>query len=148
MPELDMSLTLDKDIARVLSSTRTIALLGASAKAQRPSHAVMAFLLQQGYEVFPVNPGLAGQMLQGRLVYSRLEDVPAAIDMVDVFRNAAHLPEIVTEAIGVGASVLWTQLDVVNELAATTAKNAGMEVIMDRCPAIEVPRLRAIGLMH
>jgi predicted CoA-binding protein len=143
-----MPLALDKDIARVLSSTRTIALLGASAKAQRPSHAVMAFLLQQGYEVFPVNPGLAGQMLQGRLVYSRLVDIPAAIDMVDVFRNVAHLPEIVTEAIDAGASVLWTQLDVVNKPAATTARNAGMEVIMDRCPAIEIPRLRATGLMH
>ena len=143
-----MPLALDKDIARVLSSTRTIALLGASAKAQRPSHRVMTFLLQQGYEVFPVNPGLAGQMLQGRLVYARLEDIPASIDMVDVFRNAAHLPEIVTEAIDVGARVLWTQLDVVDKQAATTARNAGMEVIMDRCPAIEIPRLRAAGLMR
>lgn len=139
---------MDRDIARVLSSTRTIALLGASAKPSRPSYEVMAFLLQQSYEVLPVNPGLAGHTLQGRLVYASLADIPVPIDMVDVFRNAVHLPEIVDEAIGVGAGVLWTQLDVVDQRAAATARNAGMQVIMDRCPAIEIPRLRAAGLMH
>jgi predicted CoA-binding protein len=143
-----MPLTMDGDIARVLATTRTIALLGASAKPSRPSHEVMAFLLQQGYEVLPVNPGLAGHTLQGRLVYASLADIPVTIDMVDVFRNAAYLPAIVDEAIGVGAKVLWTQLDVVDEQAAATAKSAGMEVIMDRCPAIEIPRLRAVGLMR
>jgi predicted CoA-binding protein len=143
-----MPLTMDRDIARVLTTTRTIALLGASAKPSRPSYEVMTFLLQQGYEVLPVNPGLAGQMLQGRLVYARLADIPVTIDMVDVFRNAAYLTEIVEEAIGIGAKILWTQLDVVDEQAAATAKSAGMEVIMDRCPAIEIPRLRAAGIMR
>ena len=108
----------------------------------------MSFLLQQGYEVFPVNPGLAGQMLQGRVVYSRLADISVAIDMIDVFRNAAHLPAIVNEAIAIGARTLWTQLDVVDKQAAANAEYAGLEVIMDRCPAIELPRLQAAGLMH
>ena len=148
MPELPVPLTTDKDIARVLSSTRTIALLGASARIQRPSYRVMGFLLQQGYEVFPVNPGLAGQILQGRVVHSRLADISVAIDMIDVFRNAAHLPTIVNEAIAIGAKTLWTQLDVVDKQAAANAEYAGLEVIMDRCPAIELPRLRTAGLMH
>jgi predicted CoA-binding protein len=143
-----MPLTMDRDIARVLSTTRTIALLGASAKPSRPSYEVMAFLLQQGYEVLPVNPGLAGQTLQGRLVYAQLADIPKTIDMVDVFRNAAYLPAIVAEACAIGAKTLWTQLEVVDEQAAATAKNAGIEVIMNRCPAIEIPRLRAAGIMR
>lgn len=148
MPELEMPLTKDRDIARVLSSARTIALLGASARVERPSNRVMTFLLRHGYEVFPVNPGLTGQMLQGRIVYSRLADISVAIDMIDVFRNAAYLPEIVTEAIDIGARTLWTQLDVVDEHAAAIAENAGLAVIMDRCPAIELPRLQAAGLMQ
>jgi len=142
-----MTLTSNKDIARVLSGTRTIALLGASDKAQRPSHGVMVFLLQHGYEVFPVNPGMAGQTLLGQKVYASLAEVPVAIDMVDVFRNAAYLPGIVDEAIKTGARTLWTQLDVVNDSAAAKAESAGMDVVMDRCPAIELPRLRAAGLL-
>ena len=142
-----MTLISDKDIARILFGTRTIALLGASDKTQRPSHGVMVFLLQHGYEVFPVNPGLAGQTLLGQKVYASLAEIPVAIDMVDVFRNAVYLPGIVDEAIKVGARTLWTQLNVVNDSAAARAESAGMNVVMDRCPAIELPRLRAAGLL-
>ena len=141
-----MPLTSDAGIARVLGATRTIALLGASSKSARPSYRVLSFLLDNGYEVFPVNPGLAGQTLQGRTVYSSLADIPAAIDMVDVFRQPRYLADIVRQAIGVEVKTLWTQLGVVDAGAAADAEVAGLEVVMDRCPAIELPRLRAIGL--
>jgi len=142
-----MLLTTDRDIARVLAATRSIALLGASHKPSRPSHEVMHFLLAQGYDVYPVNPGLAGQQLLGRRVYPDLASVPVAIDMVDVFRQSQYLPEIVEQAIGVGAKALWTQLGVVDQAAADVAENAGLDVVMDRCPAIELPRLRRAGLL-
>ena len=145
--EAIMPLTLDRDIARVLSGTRSVALLGASARPERPSHSVMLFLLQHGYDVFPVNPGLAGQTLLGRKVYASLADIPVAIDMVDVFRNASYLPEIVGEVIGCGVTTLWTQLNVVDASAAARAERAGLDVVMDRCPAIELPRLQAAGLI-
>ena len=143
-----MPLTQDVEIARVLCSTRTIALLGASARLQRPSHRVMQFLLDHGFEVYPVNPGLAGQMLLGRTVYASLADIPESIDMVDVFRNAAYLPQVVDESIASGVKTLWTQLDVVDVVAASKAELAGLDVVMDRCPAIELPRLQAAGLVR
>ena len=146
MPE-PMPLTEDSDIAGVLRSTRTIALVGASHKPARPSHEVMAFLLARGYEVYPVNPGLAGQTLLGCTVYPDLGAIPVAIDMVDVFRQSHYLQGIVEEAIAIGARVLWTQLGVVDTAAAATAERAGMKVVLDRCPAIEIPRLRAAGLL-
>jgi len=141
------TLTADADIARVLAQTRTIALLGASHNPARPSHGVLRFLLASGYRVYPVNPGLAGQHLLGCQVYPDLKSIPVAIDMVDVFRQSRYLPEIVTEAIAIGARTLWTQLDVVDATAAATAARAGLEVVMDRCPAIELPRLQAAGLL-
>ena len=143
-----MPLTQDVEIARILCSTRTIALLGASARSQRPSHRVMQFLLDHGFEVYPVNPGLAGQMLLGRTVYASLADIPESIDMLDVFRNAAYLPQIVDESIASGVKTLWTQLDVVDVAAASKAELAGLDVVMDRCPAIELPRLQAAGLVR
>ena len=142
-----MTLTADSDIARVLSATRRIALLGASHKPERPSHEVMAFLLASGYQVYPVNPGLAGQQLLGCRVYPTLAAIPVAIDMVDVFRQSQYLPAIVEEAIACGVKTLWTQLGVVDAQAAATAERAGLAVVMDRCPAIELPRLRAAGLV-
>jgi predicted CoA-binding protein len=142
-----MPLGTDRDIAEVLRSTRTIALVGASHKPARPSHEVMAFLLASGYEVYPVNPGLAGQPLLGRMVYPDLASIPVAIDMVDVFRQALYLHGIVEEAIAIGARVLWTQLGVVDTAAAEAAERAGIKVVLDRCPAIELPRLRAAGLL-
>lgn len=136
-----MPLTQDTDIARVLRETRSIALLGASHKPERPSHEVMQFLLRHGYEVFPVNPGLAGQELLGCRVFAKLEDIPVRVDMVDVFRQPVFLPEIVEAAVDAGIGVLWTQLGVVHPEAIAAAEAAGMTVVADRCPAIELPRL-------
>ena len=140
-----MPLTSDSDLARILRSTASIALLGASAKTTRPSYEVMTFLLEQGYDVYLVNPGLAGQTLQGRMVYASLADLPLTVDMVDVFRNAQYLSSVVDEAIEAGVGVLWTQLGVVDNAAAAKAEAAGLEVVMDRCPVIELPRLQVQG---
>ena len=142
-----MPLTADRDIARILQTTRRIALVGASHKPERPSHRVMQFLLAEGYRVFPVNPGLAGQQLLGCQVYPDLAAVPDAIDMVDVFRQSHYLQALVDEAVEVGARTIWTQLGVVDTEAAARAEQAGLEVVMDRCPAIELPRIRAAGLL-
>ena len=137
----------DVDIARVLASCKTVAVLGASNKPARPSYSVMGYLLDQGYEIFPVNPGLAGQEILGRLVYANLCDIPVRVDMVDVFRQSQYLPDIVREAIACGVGVLWTQLGVVDESAALAAETSGITVVMDRCPAIEGPRLTQLGLL-
>ena len=142
-----MPLTADRDIARILETTRRIALVGASHKPERPSHRVMQFLLAEGYQVFPVNPGLAGQQLLGCQVYPDLAAVPDAIDMVEVFRQSHYLQALVDEAVEVGARTIWTQLGVVDTDAAARAEQAGLEVVMDRCPAIELPRIRAAGLL-
>ncbi len=131
----------DSDITRILQQTQTIALVGASDKPDRPSYRVMAFLLEQGYHVIPVSPKVAGKKLMGQQGYGSLREVPVAIDMVDVFRNAEVIPEVAEDAIAIGAKVLWTQLGIVNEAAAAKAKAAGLDVVMDRCPAIEIPRL-------
>jgi len=142
-----MPLSDDRAIASVLESAKTIALLGASHNPARPSHRVMQFLLSHGYTVFPVNPGLADSELLGRRVYASLANVPGPIDMVDVFRNASFLPHIVEETIDNGVPMLWTQLGVIDEAAALHAEKNGIRVVMDRCPAIEWPRLRQAGLL-
>ncbi|MFK8041071.1 CoA-binding protein [Congregibacter sp.] len=142
-----MPLNTDAEIADVLRSVNRIALLGASPKPERPSNEVMRFLLDKGYSVYPVNPGLAGSELLGQRVYGSLGDIPVAVDMVDVFRNASFLPQIVEDVIACPASVLWTQLDVVDHEAASRAETQGVRVVMDRCPAIEWPRLKSLGLL-
>ena len=137
-----LDLAYPDDLLRcVLRTVRTIAMLGASAKPERPSNGVMRFLQQRGYRVVPVNPGIAGRMLHGERVHARLADIEEEIDMVDVFRNRAALGAAAEEAIAIGAKVLWLQLGLVDEAAAARAAAAGLTVIMDRCPAIEVPRL-------
>lgn len=130
----------DDLIRHVLSTTRRIAVVGASNKPARPSYEVMQFLIAQGYDVTPVNPGLAGSKILGRDVVASLADA-APLEMVDLFRNAAEVEEPVAEAIRLGAKTIWMQLGVINETAATAARAAGLTVIMDHCPAIEIPRL-------
>jgi len=130
----------DEDIRRILTQTKRIALVGASAKPERASHHVMAFLLEKGFDVTPVNPGLAGQEILGRKVVATLAEA-APLDMVDLFRRAEEVEAPVEEAIRLGAKTVWMQLGVVNEEAAAKARAAGLAVVMDRCPAIEMPRL-------
>jgi predicted CoA-binding protein len=107
----------------------------------------MRFLLEHGYRVFPVNPGVAGTQLLGQTVYASLADLPQRVDMLDVFRQATFLEQIVDDAVTHDIGVLWTQLGVVDHSAAQRAQEAGIQVVMDRCPAIEWPRLRAAGLL-
>ncbi|HEX5935302.1 MAG TPA: CoA-binding protein [Pseudorhizobium sp.] len=132
-------------IADILKTTKTIALLGASPNPDRPSNGVMRFLLSKGYRVFPVNPGQAGKEIHGQKVYARLADIPESIDMIDVFRAAEYLDGIVEEAstLPQKPKVIWGQLSVRDDAAAAKAEAAGIKVVMDRCPAIEYPRLLA-----
>ncbi|UWS30623.1 CoA-binding protein [Erwinia pyrifoliae] len=131
----------DQTIADILRTTKTIALVGASDNPARPSYGVMAYLLQQGYQVIPVSPKLAGQKLHGQTVYAALADMPMNVDMVDVFRQPKAAWEVAQEAIAIHAKTLWLQIGVINEQAAVLAKESGLQVVMDRCPKIEIPRL-------
>ena len=136
-----MTETSDQLIADTLRRVKTIAVVGASNKTHRASHGVMRFLQSRGYRCIPVNPRLAGQTLLGEQVYADLASIGEPVDMVDVFRNAADAGPVVDEAISIGAKVVWMQLGVVNREAAERGCAAGITVIMDRCPAIEIPRL-------
>lgn len=133
----------DDQIRDILLSVKTIALLGASPKRERPSNGVMEFLLSKAYRVIPVNPGQAGKHIHGQQVMARLADIQESVDMVDVFREPYSLPGIVDEVLAMKhrPTVLWTQLGVVHEEAGKKAAEAGLTVIMDRCPAIDYPRL-------
>lgn len=135
----------DELIRNLLRATRTIAVVGASPKAHRASHGVMRFLLEQGYQCFPVNPGHGGEEILGQKVYPDLASVPVPVDLVDVFRNSEAAGPVVDEAIAIGAKAVWMQLGVINEAAAARGRAAGLTVIMDRCPAIEIPRLGLLG---
>jgi len=134
-------------IRKVLTTSRNIALVGASAKSVRPSNYVMKYLLDNGYNVIPVNPGLEGQELHGKKVYGSLSSIPkdVPIDMVDIFRNSEAVPPIVDEAISIGAKSIWMQSGIINDAAAETAKKAGLEVVMNTCPKIEMPQLNISG---
>ena len=142
-----MRLESDEAIAQLLVQAKRIALVGASAKPERPSHRVMQFLLDEGYEVIPINPGLAGQKLLGQLVHASLADLPTNVDMADIFRDVASLPEVTQEVVDAGIPAIWTQLGVVHSEAERTAVDTGLQLVVDRCPAIEIPRLRDAGLL-
>ena len=137
----------DEAIAQLLAQTKLIALVGVSAKPERPSHQVMQFLLDEGYKVFPINPGLAGQKLLGQTVHASLAELPARVDMADIFRDAASLPKVTQDVVDAGIPAMWTQLGVVHNEAERTAAAAGLQMVIDRCPAIEIPRLRDAGLL-
>ena len=131
----------DTLIKPILRSVKTIAMVGASGNDIRPSYFAMMYLLNKGYKIIPVNPSLAGKTILGQTVYASLKDVPAPVDMVDIFREAKYAPEIARETVAekdrLGVKVLWMQLGVVSEEARAVAEAAGLTVIMDRCPKIE-----------
>jgi predicted CoA-binding protein len=131
----------DPYLRDILTSVRTIAVVGASPRHERPSHGVMAYLQRRGYRTIPVNPNAAGGTINGETVYAKLADIPEPIDMVDVFRRAEMAGGVVEEAIAAGAKVVWMQLGVSDDDAAARAEAQGLKVVMNRCPAIEIPRL-------
>ena len=136
-----MPLTDDAAIRTLLETARTIALVGASDRPDRPSNRVMATLQRHGYRVIPVNPQITGEHIHGEFVFRDLDQLGDPIDLVDIFRNSAAAGEAVDDAIRIGAKAVWMQLGVVNEAAAARAEAAGLKVVMDRCPAIDIPRL-------
>ncbi|MFA6125206.1 CoA-binding protein [Sphingomonas sp.] len=136
-----MPLTQDADLRTLLQETRVIALVGASDRPDRPSYRVKRTLQEHGYRVIPVNPQITGEHVHGEFVFRDLSQIGESIDLVDIFRNSAAAGEAVDEAIAVGAKAVWLQLGVINEAAAERAEAAGLKVVMDRCPAIELPRL-------
>jgi uncharacterized protein len=131
----------DEYLRAILTSAQTIAVVGASPRSHRPSHGVMRYLQRHGYRAIPVNPFAAGQTINGERVYASLAEVPERIDMVDVFRRSDTAGGVVDEAIALGARVVWMQLGVCDKAAAARAEAKGLRIVMDRCPAIEIPRL-------
>ena len=133
----------DSYISGILNSVRSVAIVGASANDVRPSYFVAKYLIDKGFEVYPVNPGQAGREILGRMTYAKLADVPVPIDMVDIFRPSAAVPAIVDEVLALDPlpQVIWMQLTVRHDEAAATAEAAGIKVVMNRCPKIEYGRL-------
>ena len=138
------------DRLRILTSHRNIAMVGLSSNPYQPSSFAGIYLAANGYNIIPVNPSQAGKAILGRRVYGRVDEIDQAVDIVDVFRPAAEVPEIARQAVKVKAKVLWMQLGVISEEGARIARDAGLEVVMDRCCKIEHARffggLRIIGL--
>ena len=135
----------DDYIKSILRSTKVIAMVGASGNEMRPSFFAMKYLLAKGFVIHPINPGMAGKEILGQKVYASLKDVPAPVDMVDIFRTPDVAPAIVREALEekdrLGIKTIWMQLGVVSEEAAKLAADAGLNVVMDRCPKIEYGRM-------
>ena len=131
----------DSYIKKILKKVKTIAVVGASANQDRDSYKVMQVLIEHGYKIFPINPNEEGNLILGQPCFADLSSVSGKIDMVDVFRAADAVMGVTKEAIAIGATVLWTQLDIVNKEAAELAEQAGLKVVMDRCPKIELAKL-------
>ncbi len=136
-----MPLTSDQDLTELLQSAKTIALVGASDRPDRASYGVMKFLQDQGYRVFPVNPRITGEHVHGEFVWRELSQIGEPIDIVDIFMKSQTVGPIVDDAIAVGAKAVWMQLGVIDEAAAAKAEAAGLKVVMDHCPKIEIARL-------
>ena len=137
----------DDMLRRVLRTTKMIALVGWSPNPDRASHHVAAFLTRTGSRVIPVNPGQAGVVVAGEVVRASLSGIDEAVDMVDIFRRSEEVGPVVAQALTLPAvRTIWMQLGVMNEPAAAQARAAGLTVVMDRCPAIEYPRLIGAGL--
>jgi uncharacterized protein len=136
-----MPLDQDQDIHDLLAGTRTIAMVGASDRPDRPSYGVMAYLQSRGYRVLPVNPQITGEHVHGEYVWRDLSQIGEPIDMVDIFRRPLAAGEAVDDAIAAGAKSVWLQIGVINHDAARRAEAAGLKVVMDKCPKIEIPRL-------
>ena len=131
----------DKYIIKVLRDTKTVAMVGASANWNRPSFFAMKYMQQKGFRVIPVNPGISGQEILAEKVVANLDEIDDSIDMVDIFRNSEAAGAITDEAIKAGAKIVWMQLGVRNDEAAKRAEDAGLRVVMNRCPKIEYARL-------
>ena len=125
----------------ILTGVRTIAVVGASPRPHRPSHGVMRYLQRQGYRTIPVNPNAAGELILGERCHASLAELDQPVDMVDIFRRSEFAGAAVDDAIRAGAKIVWMQLGVVDTAAAARAEANGLKVVMDRCPAIEIPRL-------
>ena len=136
-----MPLTTDDDIRALLTSARTIAMVGASDRPDRASYGVMEALQAHGYRVYPVNPSITGEHVLGEFVWRELSQIGEPIDIVDIFRNSEAAGDAVDDAIAARAKAVWMQLGVVNAAAAARAEAAGLQVVMDRCPKIEIRRL-------
>lgn len=134
-----MLITTDADLKRLFETVRTIAVVGCSPRPERAGHYVAKYLQDLGYRVIPVNPGQTE--ILGERCYASLRDIPEPVDMIDCFRRAEDIPPIVEDAIAIGAKFIWMQLGIVNDEAARRAMEAGIEVVMDRCPKIDYPRL-------
>ncbi len=144
-------MTPDRDsgeyIRAILEDVKTVAVVGASPKPERPSHSVMRFLLARGYRCTPVNPGQAGKTILGQPVYATLADIPHSVDMIDIFRRSEEAGRVVDEALSLPGKpkVIWMQIGVRDDAAAARAEATGLRVVMNRCPAIDIPRLGIRG---
>ena len=142
-----MSEATETEIRDLLTTARVIAVVGWSPNPDRPSHGVAAFLARQGYRVIPVNPGQAGQLALGEVVQASLATIEGPVDIVDIFRRSEEAGAVVDAAIAIGAKAVWMQLGVRDEAAAARARDAGLRVVMNRCPAIEIPRLGIVRMV-
>ena len=152
MADISLPTYPDTLIKSILRSVKTIAMVGASGNDIRPSYFAMMYLLNKGYKIIPVNPGMVGQTILGQQVYASLKDVPAPVDMVDIFRETQYAPDIAREVVAekdrLGIKVLWMQLGVISPEAEQIGKEAGLTVVMNRCPKIEHGRFSGeIGWM-